>query len=224
MALLISKNNQSDNETAKDFYFPSSKQALIIFTRNPEIGKVKTRLAKTVGNESALEIYKLLLSHTYEITKSLKVDKYVFYSENIHKHDLWEPEIFRKKLQKGEDLGERMQGAFSELFKMGYEKLIIIGSDIIDLTQKDLENAFEMLEKNYFVVGPAFDGGYYLLGMKSLKKELFQNKNWSTDSVLRDSLENIKGESYYLLPEKNDIDTYEDLKDLIVFHKFILHI
>lgn len=224
MALLSSKDNQNDNEMSADFYYPTSKKALIIFTRNPEIEKVKTRLAKTVGDKIALEIYKFLLHHTEEITRNLKVDKYIFYSENIHKKDLWNPEIFRKKLQKGEDLGERMQESFSELFTMGYEKIILIGSDIIDLTQKDIEHAFESLENNSFVIGPAMDGGYYLLGMKKLKKELFQNKSWSTDSVLQDSLQDIQEESYYLLPEKNDIDTYEDLKDLDVFQKFLLDV
>ena len=164
------------------------------------------------------------MNHTEEITRNLKVDKYIFYSENIHKNDLWNPEVFRKKLQRGEDLGVRMQESFSELFAMGYERIVIIGSDIIDLKQKDIENAFEMLEINSFVIGPAMDGGYYLLGMKSLKKELFQNKNWSTDSVFQDSIKDIKDETYYLLPEKNDIDTYEDLKDLDVFLKFLLDV
>ena len=112
MALLNSKETSSDNEMAADFYFPSSKKALIIFTRNPELGKVKTRLAKSVGDESALEIYKFLLKHTVAITKNLNVDKYVFYSENIHRDDIWDPEIFRKKLQTGTDLGEKMQNAF----------------------------------------------------------------------------------------------------------------
>ena len=224
MALLSSKDKKNDNEMSADFYYPTSKKALIIFTRNPELGKVKTRLAKTVGDKTALEIYKFLLNHTEEITRNLKVDKYIFYSENIHKNDLWNPEIFRKKLQRGEDLGMRMQESFSELFAMGYERIVIIGSDIIDLKQKDIENAFEMLVTNSFVIGPAMDGGYYLLGMKSLKKELFQNKNWSTESVLQDSIKDLKDETYYLLPEKNDIDTYEDLKDLDVFQKFLLDV
>ncbi len=222
MALLSSKHNQNDNEMSVNFYYPTSKKALIIFTRNPELGKVKTRLAKTIGDEAALEIYKFLLSHTEKITKDLKVDKYLFYSENIHRDDLWNSDVFRKKLQKGEDLGERMQEAFSDLFDMGYERLVIIGSDVLELTQKEIEIAFEILESNSFVVGPAIDGGYYLLGMTRLKKELFRNKNWSTDSVLKDSIEDIKNESYYVLPEKNDIDTYEDLKDLEVFQKYLL--
>src|SRR5690554_224775 len=91
MALLTSKDTTSDKEMAFDFHFPTSKKALIIFTRNPELGKVKTRLAKSVGDESALNIYKFLVQHTVEVTKNLNVDKYVFYSEEIHKNDAWDP-------------------------------------------------------------------------------------------------------------------------------------
>ena len=99
MGILSSKHtNDDDNQTASDFHFPSSKKALIIFTRNPELGKVKTRLAKTVGNDSALEIYKFLLKHTVEISENLNVDKFVFYSENIYRDDIWNEGNFRKKI------------------------------------------------------------------------------------------------------------------------------
>lgn len=206
---------------AFDFHFPISKKALIIFTRNPELGKVKTRLAKSVGDESALKIYKFLLKHTVEITEKLNVDKYVFYSENMHRHDIWNPDIFRKKMQIGNNLGERMKNAFSEIFGMGYEKVIIIGSDMFDLNQKDLETAFNALETTPFVIGPATDGGYYLLGMKELNSEIFQNKNWGTSTVLEATLKDLKDEKYIFLEERNDIDYYEDVKDLDVFQQFL---
>lgn len=221
MGLLSSKDTSGDNETAFDFHFPTSKKALIIFTRNPELGKVKTRLAKSVGDESALKIYKFLLKHTVEITEKLNVDKYVFYSENIHRDDIWNPDIFRKKLQTGNDLGERMNNAFSEIFGMGYEKAIIIGSDMFDLNQKDLETAFVGLETTPFVIGSATDGGYYLLGMKKLNSEIFQNKDWGTSTVLEATLKDLKEEKYVLLEERNDIDYYEDVKDLDVFQQFL---
>jgi len=145
MALLTSKDTNSDKEMAFDFHFPTSKKALIIFTRNPELGKVKTRLAKTVGDESALNIYKFLLQHTVEITKDLHVDKYVFYSEEIHKNDAWDSDIFRKRLQSGNDLGEKMHNAFVEVFNMGYEMAIVIGCDMFEMERMDLETAFEAL-------------------------------------------------------------------------------
>ncbi len=207
---------------AFDFHFPTSKKALIIFTRNPELGKVKTRLAKTVGNESALRIYEFLVNHTIEITKDLKVDKFVFYSEEIRKDDAWDSNVFRKRVQSGSDLGMRMHNAFEEIFKMGYHTAIIIGCDMFEMDKKDLEIAFESLHTSSFVIGPATDGGYYLLGMKQSNPELFINKDWGSDSVLIDTLEDIKDENYILLKRRNDIDHFEDIKDNPVFMDFFL--
>jgi rSAM/selenodomain-associated transferase 1 len=221
MGLLSSKQTDGDNEMAFDFHFPTSKKALIIFTRNPELGKVKTRLAKSVGDESALNIYKFLLKHTVEITEKLNVDKYVFYSENIHRDDIWNPDIFRKKLQSGNDLGERMQNAFSEMFGLGYEKVMIVGSDIYELQQKDIENAYDALETTPFVIGPATDGGYYLLGMKELNSEIFQNKDWGTTTVLEATLKDLTSGKYVLLEERNDVDYYEDIKNVDAFQQFL---
>ncbi len=199
----------------------TSKKALIIFTRNPELGKVKTRLAKTVGDESALKIYKFLLNHTVEITKKINVDKFVFYSETINQNDIWDTDIFKKKLQTGKDLGDRMNNAFLELFKIGYEKVIIIGSDMFDLDKKDLDSAFAALYTKQFVIGPATDGGYYLLGMNELNPAIFQDKNWGTSSVLEKTLENLKDEKYLLLEERNDVDYYEDIKNVEAFQQFL---
>lgn len=221
MGLLSKKDTSDDNEMASDFHFPTSKKALIIFTRNPELGKVKTRLAKTVGDESALKIYKFLLKHTVEITKNLNVDKYVFYSENIHREDIWDSEIFRKKLQTEGDLGEKMKNAFSEIFGMGYEKAIIIGSDMFDLNKNDLEVAFDSLQTNQFTIGPATDGGYYLLGMKELNSAIFQNKDWGTSSVLEATLKDLRDEKYVLLEERNDVDYFEDIKNVDAFQQFL---
>lgn len=211
MALLTSKDTNSDKEMAFDFHFPTSKKALIIFTRNPELGKVKTRLAKTVGDESALNIYKFLLQHTVEITKDLHVDKYVFYSEEIHKNDAWDSDIFRKRLQSGNDLGEKMHNAFVEVFNMGYEMAIVIGCDMFEMERMDLETAFEALQTNSFVIGPAQDGGYYLLGMKESKEKVFLKKEWGTSTVLEQTLKDLEGENLLLLEERNDIDYYEDI-------------
>lgn len=221
MGLLSSKDTNSDKELTSDFHFPTSKKALLIFTRNPELGKVKTRLAKTVGDESALNIYKFLLNHTVEITKDLNVDKYVFYSDEIHRDDIWDSNFFRKKLQSGADLGERMKNSFSEIFGMGYEKAVIIGSDMFDLDKIDLNTAFEALQTNQYVIGPATDGGYYLLGMKEINSKIFQNKTWGTNSVLESTLEDLKKERYILLEERNDIDYYEDLKNIEAFKQFL---
>ena len=113
----------------------SSKNSLIIFTRNPILGKVKTRLAKSVGNEIALEIYQFLLNKTKEVTLNIPADKVVFYSEEITNKDIWDATIYKKELQKGRDLGAKMSNAFKTCFKDGYEKVVLIGSDLFDLEE-----------------------------------------------------------------------------------------
>ncbi len=220
MGILSTKHQDGDNEVSYNFHFPTSKKALIIFTRNPEIGKCKTRLAKSIGDENALEVYKYLLNHTASISKDIKADRYVFYSENIKKEDLWDSDIFRKKLQKGDDLGERMSNAFSELLEIGYEKVIIIGSDLLDLDADLVHTAFAQLDFNDIVIGPAIDGGYYLLGMKDLYHKLFKNKEWGTSSVLKDTLDDLHNSKIHLLKELNDIDTFEDMQQYIELTKF----
>ncbi|MBO0330526.1 TIGR04282 family arsenosugar biosynthesis glycosyltransferase [[Muricauda] lutisoli] len=201
-----------------------SKNLLLILTRNPELGKCKTRLAAKVGDPTALEIYKFLLDKTVSFTKGLKVEKWVYYSEEIWRNDIWDNKVYTKKLQVGNDLGERMMNAFKEGFQAGFEHIIIIGSDMYHLNQSDLEEAFSKFKNHDFVVGPAEDGGYYLLGMKSLKVELFQNKDWGTNTVLSDTLSDLTDEKAALLKEKNDVDYYEDIIDIEAFAPFIKHL
>lgn len=201
-----------------------SNSLLLILTRNPELGKCKTRLAAKVGDRAALDIYEFLLKHTVSFTKHLKVEKWVYYSEAIWENDLWDNDSYQKKIQLGEDLGERMLNAFKEGFRSGFEKIIVIGSDMYHLGQGDLEEAFAKLEAHDYVVGPAEDGGYYLLGMKSLNEAVFRNKEWGTDTVLHDTLQDLKAGSVALLEEKNDVDHYEDIKDIEAFGPFIKHI
>ncbi|MFH6767846.1 TIGR04282 family arsenosugar biosynthesis glycosyltransferase [Gaetbulibacter aquiaggeris] len=220
MGLFSTKGSESDNELVTNFYFPTSKNALIIFTRNPELGKCKTRLAKVIGDEAALEIYKYLLNHTAEISKNIKADKFVFYSDDIAKNDLWNKDIFRKKLQYGTDLGTRMENAFTELFQLNYEKVIIIGSDLLDLNTKHVDDAFELLETNELVIGPAKDGGYYLLGMKTLHLNVFKNKAWGTSTVFKDTIKDIQNSTYTLMEKLNDIDTFEDIEPYQQLRKF----
>jgi hypothetical protein len=197
------------------------ENALIIFTRNPELGKCKTRLAKSIGDENALEIYKFLLQHTANVAKEVKADKFVFYSENIIHKDIWEPTVFNKELQNGHDLGERMQNAFSLLFKKGYQKVLIIGSDLYDLESNLVNDAYIKLNSHDVVIGPAEDGGYYLLGMNALETSVFKNKNWGTETVRKDTLENLKFKNVHLTKMLNDIDTVDDIKNINEFKKYL---
>jgi rSAM/selenodomain-associated transferase 1 len=185
------------------------KAAVIIFARNPVPGKVKTRIAQTMGDEKALSIYKELLQHTMNETKQLAVDKYVFYADYINANDVWDNIIYKKELQQGDELGERMKNAFEALFAAGYERVVIIGTDCYE---RGLAEAFELLLQRELVIGPSHDGGYYLLGMTKLFDPLFKCKNWSTETVYKQTLEDIQQLkiSYKQLPVLSDIDTAED--------------
>lgn len=198
-----------------------SKNLLLIFTRNPELGKVKTRLAKTIGAEKALAIYKFLLAHTKKVTEKIACDKAVYYSVKVREDDLWNGEIYQKKQQLGEDLGIRMQNAFQDAFANGYEKVLIVGSDLIDLSEEIIEKGFLQLASNDVVIGPAEDGGYYLLGMKSVHPNVFKNKKWGTSSVREETLNDLKDKKVHLLNELNDADVLDDIKEHPAFQHFL---
>ena len=185
---------------------------IIVFVRSPELGKVKTRLARSIGDQSALNIYKILLKHTAAVLRDLSFDKVVYFSEKIDNNDLWENSLFEKKLQKGADLGERMHHAFDTAFNKGYKKVLIIGSDLFELTSTLIISALEALETYDISIGPSLDGGYYLLGMKELHPAVFKNKKWGTHSVLENTLQDLKQQNVKLLEALNDIDTFEDLQ------------
>lgn len=191
------------------------EKAIILFVRNPILGEVKTRLAATIGKENALEIYKKLLDHTRSITTDLPCDKFVFYADYINEQDIWKNEIYNKRIQDGEDLGERMTGAFQSLLGSGYKEVLIIGSDCYELSQQHLEEAFEMLQRTDVVIGPATDGGYYLLGLKEPTPELFTDMAWSKAGVFSETLSRLQNlnRNYLLLPVRNDIDEVEDLQE-----------
>ncbi|MTI32124.1 TIGR04282 family arsenosugar biosynthesis glycosyltransferase [Xanthovirga aplysinae] len=192
-----------------------NKSLLIIFIKNPELGKVKTRLAKDVGDESALEVYLKLLEHTRCVTKEVPVERDLYYSSFIEKDDQWAKKYFTKFLQEEGTLGYKMEKAFEKGFERGYKSICIIGSDCYDLNVDILNQAFEALKSKDSVIGPAFDGGYYLLGMNKLHTSLFRQKKWSTSSVFGDTIEDLESNNvtYTILPKLRDIDTQEDLKN-----------
>ena len=187
---------------------------LIVFYRNPVRGAVKTRLAATVGDEKALQIFSKLALHTQDIVAEVAVDKNVCYSESIQEGDVW-PDHYQKTVQHGADLGERMKDAFARGFRSGYNAICIIGTDCLELTGNIVVEAFESLRHADAVIGPAQDGGYYLLGMRKLYPEVFRNKAWSTETVCRDTIADFErlGLTFVKLPVLCDVDTEEDLPD-----------
>ena len=187
-----------------------ARRALVVFARRPERGKVKTRLAASVGEDKALEIYIRLLCHTREVIRQVDCDPHIFLTEPAE-DGFWQG--FQEKLQTTGDLGERMQAAFSLLFEQGYNKVMIIGSDCPHLQAAHIITAFEALERNDIIIGPAMDGGYYLLAMKQLWPTLFRNKNWSTSEVLAQTMTDIQAQhlSCYQLPVLSDVDEAADV-------------
>lgn len=190
-----------------------TKNALIIMTKNPELGKCKTRLAKTLGDNKALEIYIQLIDYTANIAKEVNADKFIYSTDIIDNIQRWEcPNTFFSIQSQG-DLGERMNNAIKNVLEQGYEKVIVLGSDCAEINSNDINNAFEQLNDHDFTLGPALDGGYYLIGMKVFSPSLFSNMQWSTENVLEDTISRIKeiNSTYHLLDSKSDIDFEEDL-------------
>jgi uncharacterized protein len=190
------------------------KKTLLIFAKNLIHGEVKTRLASTVGHDKAMTGYEQLIAHTIETTKHLPVDKTVFYSKRIELEDAWDNKIYEKNIQTGNDLGDKMKNAFATVFGNRNKKLVIIGTDCPDLNASVIMNAYVYLEDHDIVIGPASDGGYYLLGMKKLHPRLFEKIDWSTAKVLAQTLKICESSnlSTFLLPELSDIDDENDLK------------
>lgn len=186
------------------------KEALIIFVKNPVKGKVKTRLAADVGEERALKIYNDLL----EFSKSLiysGLNTYVFHSPVLLQDLFWSGA--QNELQVKGDLGVKMSTAINQVLSEGNDKAIVIGSDCFEISQNHIKQAFKALDKNDLVVGPAKDGGYYLIGMNSLQSEIFENMPWSQSALLTETLAKAKtlNLKYELLEELSDVDYVTDL-------------
>ncbi len=187
--------------------------ALIIFVKNPRPGKVKTRLAATLGDEIALRIYTALLDRIRQVTEPLPVAKYLFYSDFIEESDAWQSTHFTKKIQRNGDLGERMAHAFDEVLRQ-YQRAVIVGSDVPGITAAIINEAFEKLASHDFAIGGTDDGGYYLLGMNAFEPAVFRGIEWSTPAVFSQTTAAIAllGKTCHQLPVLADIDYEEDWK------------
>lgn len=193
----------------------NKKHALVVFTKNAVKGKVKSRLAASIGEDEALQIHNKLLKRTKTIVNLEEIRLFIYYSDYIEHEDDWPVDVF-KKIQSGEDLGARMMNAFTNTFCEGYEKVVIIGTDCAQLETSHLNEAFMRLINNEVVIGPAYDGGYYLIGLNKIIPGLFRSIDWGTNEVLAQTLA-ICSElklNTYLLPLLADVDREEDLKYL----------
>lgn len=196
---------------------------LIVFTRNQIAGRVKSRIASVYGNEKALLLNGTLMHKTLETASRVDADKSVSFSDFI------DDTIFSGltndcSVQKGNDLGERMYNSFLPAFNIGYRQIILIGTDIPDLTPEIIKQGFSLLNDHDCVIGPAGDGGYYLIGLRVLDQQVFSGISWGTSEVLSQTIDRLRkhGFSFSLLPVLCDIDNKEDamrypeLKDLLL--------
>ncbi len=197
-----------------------NKNLLIVFVKNIKLGKVKTRLAKTIGNDAAFEVYKhLVLITQKESQKLTNVDRHIYFSDVIIDTKWPRDEKF---VQDGENLGDRMKDAFQRGFDKGYNQVVGIGSDLASLTSDRIQEAFDQLETNETVFGPAEDGGYYIFGMRKYFPFIFENKPWSKENLFDTTIKELESKeiSFGLLKIENDIDTIEDLKTSCISEKF----
>lgn len=187
------------------------EDALLIFIKNPVKGKVKTRIAQTAGEDMAYSIYLALLEYTRSIAMQVNADRLLYYSDTLQREDAWPEDQFQKHLQKGLTLGERMCNAFADAFPR-YQRVVIIGSDCPGLRSALIHQAFNMLNEVPIVLGPARDGGYYLLGLQQHTPVLFEEIAWSTPQVFAQTMEKAAqiGVVPRLLPMLADIDTEAD--------------
>lgn len=188
------------------------KSILVIFQKSSRSGNVKTRLAREVGEKKAREIYEFLCQYTHLCAKEVSCPKVIYFDQvpDVDQHN--HPDFFSIQTQVAGDLGQRMRQAFQELFLQGYERIVLIGTDCLQLSSKELKQAFEVLDVYDVVLGPATDGGYYLVGMQTFVPELFESIDWSTSRVMEQSKERLRqtGHSHFSLKTLSDIDFKAD--------------
>jgi uncharacterized protein len=192
-----------------------SSEKLVIFVKAPRVGCVKTRLAHSIGPEAACAAYCSLVEIVLKNVAPIKDAELRFTPDDASAEiDPWLQPGWNTRPQGAGDLGARMHGAFLEHFGGGAERVVIIGSDCPDLSAADIESAWEALKTNDVVLGPASDGGYWLIGLRSVQPMLFDNMSWSTDTVFCETLRRAKaaGLKVHLLRQLSDIDTADDWK------------
>lgn len=190
-----------------------SKDCLVIFLKNPKRGNVKTRIAATLGDQKALDIYLELLDTTIFKTADEDYETLLFFSENV---DDLSQYPYKRKLQGSGDLGNKLKSAFDEML-VTKDKCLIIGSDCPYINSEIILEAFQSLQDHDLVLGPTPDGGYYLIGLKQNEKSLFEDITWSTDSVFAQTISAAKNAqlSTYLLPILTDVDHASDWDDYL---------
>ncbi|CAI5977303.1 unnamed protein product [Closterium sp. NIES-64] len=213
-----------------------AQQAVMIFVKRPAPGRVKTRLAAGVGADAACDFYRACCEHVVTniarcpdlyvtIARHASTHVFIFFSEPSDEGEIrrWMQQLLPSSTslrfvpQVGGDVGARMQAAFQHVLGLGYQRVVVIGTDIPDVDGVTVAAALSALRNHQVVFGPALDGGYYLLGLTAVLPCLFHGIEWSTDRVLQQSLSALHTNGVAdvspldLLPRLRDIDTVHDL-------------
>ena len=202
------------------------KKALLVFSKLPRKGFVKTRLAKEVGDVTALKVYKKLLEKTLSEASRVRSDRFLYvfpgsYDERDFDQVSYLLPFFEIAVQSQGDLGEKIRDAISKLLGASYLKIVLIGSDTPLLNSRMIDRAFSFLDEKDLVVGPCEDGGYYLIGIKRDTKDwrhLFEGIPWGSKDVLEVTMERarILDIQVGFLPLLYDIDTGRDLQRWLI--------
>lgn len=194
-----------------------SQKVLVVFIRQPVAGRVKTRLAASVGTERACAIYVAMAEHMVRHVQSdaWTTVLYVDDSEGLLPEQQWLGMTPRE--QRGDSLGERLANAVAE---HADARVVVIGTDAPDVNANVVATAFDALDDNHVVLGPAYDGGYYLIGLQRPLPEVFEGIDWSTNRVLLQTMQVAvnAGATVKILGPLRDIDVEEDLRSYIAEH------
>jgi rSAM/selenodomain-associated transferase 1 len=191
-------------------------QAIVLFVKHPVPGRVKTRLAATIGAQRAAEIYRELVERTCGGLPE-RAELIVMFDPPDRGEEIaqWLRPLCGKARflpQSGGDLGTRLEHAFADAFALQLEKVAIIGSDCVEVTSVIFDEAWQALEHHDCAIGPTEDGGYYLIALRRECPGLFRSITWSTEAVLAETLAraNLLGLSVHVLPRLHDVDTEDD--------------
>ena len=195
-------------------------RVILFFVKAPQRGRVKSRLASALGEDDALAAYRAFVQDMIDTLDAAGLRTLICVSppEGLPAVSAWLGGQRTYKVQTGEDLGSRMEHAFRSAFRSGVKRAVLIGSDLPDLPAETFVRSIEALDRHDAVIGPAADGGYYLIGFRDdgFRPEVFRDIHWSTPAVFDETMAVFSrtGSRVHRLPQWRDVDTIGDLQDL----------
>lgn len=193
----------------------NNSMLLIIFTRYPETGLVKTRLIPALGKAGAAKIHKSMTEETVKMALKTGVELEIHFTGGDYRQiHMWLGSRLKYRNQEGKTLGEKLSNSFKQAFSEGLKQVVIIGTDCPQITPAHIKKAFSLLQNSELVLGPALDGGYYLIGLSSVQPELFRKIKWGSSLVYQQTVAAARKLNLKIaeLEELADIDRPEDLK------------